>query len=111
MPEVAMDEDRIACEGVLIRSMYLPPFRLRAGEIACLHLPERIEAMQEEQLTDMLTGKLPIPGYHKRARVLRAERVRSPKWPMSLFLRPTLCDWLARNGGLSQIDALGVLDR
>jgi hypothetical protein len=104
-----MDRLLIACEGVTIDSLQVPPFELRAGSILCLHMPLSTWS-KEEPLVQALTGTRPMRGLRLFGRVCQAIPPVQPAGLTGLFHRPRAARWL-QNKGLSSAEAQAVVAR
>lgn len=102
---------RMTCEGVPIGPLYLPPFQLREREMLCLHLPELLDPKDEKRLEQALTGQPRQAGLNVHSRVLIARPAIKRNGLSGWFSRPTLRDWLAKNGAMTRSQISGVLSR
>jgi|SRR5579885_3143271 len=101
----------LSCEGVAVGGLTLPPFRLRAGESVCLHVPGPAHGEEEEQLLRVLTGGEKVPGVEVLGRVEYAAPATGRPGLLGLFRQPYPADWLRRTAGISPGDAQRVVAR
>jgi hypothetical protein len=103
-----MDDIRLICDGLIIGSLVLPPFELRAGQLVTLQLPAPHDAADEQSLRSALSGTVVHAEVHVRCRVISADAAVPPRGPFAA-LRTSAVDWLARHGRISRPDAERVI--
>ena len=106
-----MNPIRLSCDGMIIGSLVIPPFQLKAGEFICLHLPGPAGSKEEVQLIQILTGKRSVSDVHLSGRVLYASPA-TDRRGVFRFLRPLRpADWLHQIGGISPQEASAIVAR
>jgi hypothetical protein len=106
-----MNPVRLSCDGVAVGGLTIPPFQLRGGEVACLHLPV-LSWQEEAQLVQALTGEHPVSGIHRFGRVCWARPARNMRRGLFGLFRPgRAVDWLRRSAGVSRAEAEAVVER
>jgi hypothetical protein len=106
-----MNPIRLSCDGMIIGSLVIPPFQLKAGEFICLHLPGPAGSKEEVQLIQILTGKSSVSGLRLFGRVLYASPA-TDRRGFFRFLRPLRpADWLRQSAGISRQEAGAIVAR
>jgi len=106
----------LACEGVSIGTLWLPPFELKAGEAICLHMPSQVSQADQESMQDALTGKQILPGLRLYGKVVWAKPATNPRNFFGLLrigrlTQPRPADWLSREAGVLSAEANAIVTR
>jgi hypothetical protein len=106
-----MNRIPLACSGILIGSLQVPPFQLSLGDLICLHMPGLSGAPETEPLVGALTGQEPTPGLQVFGRVRLASPAPFRAGLFGLWHRPRPAAWLRSFAGLSLEQAGAVVAR
>jgi hypothetical protein len=101
----------LSCRGIMVASIWIPPFQLRAGDFLCLHMPCLAFSKEEEQIVCVLTGGCPVAGLRLFSHICRASAPVSRGGILGLFRRPRVVDWIRRSGGISRMEARAIMAR
>jgi hypothetical protein len=103
-----MHSIRVACEGVSIGSLWLPPFQLRTGELMCFHLPS--QSFPEQEFLQILASRRLVPGFHVSGRVTLARPAANvTRGLFGLFRQASVVDWLCQATHLGRSEALSIV--
>jgi hypothetical protein len=102
---------RLSCEGVLIGSIWIPPFQLNTGEAACLHMPCLAWSREESEIVQALTGERPVPGLRLLGRVRWADPPRSTTGWRRWFSQSKAATWLRRAAPITHAQSLATVAR
>jgi hypothetical protein len=101
----------VVCEGAVVGSLLIPPFRLGAGQLLCLHMPGPSDSPDAEAFVRVLTGRQSIPGLRREGRVEYAAPLSCRWWDIfGLVARPPASLWLARSAGISMAMAWEIVE-
>jgi hypothetical protein len=107
-----MERLLVACEGITVGSLQVPPFELRAGRLVCLHVPGPADSADQFHLVQALTGARPLPGLRLFGRVEAAMPPTQPAGLLGLFRRlPRAATWLSRSAGIPAAEAEAIVAR
>lgn len=107
-----MTDLRVACTGVQVGAVFVPPFSLRLGEVVCLHLPHPVPDGFEDDVLRVLTGKRPAMGLRLFGRVAAAAPAQDHRMGLFRLLWPLRATrWLNQRSGMSEHEAGAVLSR
>jgi hypothetical protein len=102
----------LSSAGFPIESLSVPAFQLHKGECVCLHLPQRVDSAEAEQLIRALTGKIPLPGVRLFGQVHWVAPLSDRREGLSgIFRSMRVADWLSRSAGAQPSQAQIILQR
>jgi hypothetical protein len=107
----ALNQVQLACDGLTLGSMWIPPFQLALGQTLCLHMPGRANSSEEDQVIELFTGQRSMQGFHRVGQVLWAEPAMYPRGFLGWLHQPRPQDWLCRETGMTRAEAATIVDR
>lgn len=105
-----MAEVRLECDGLTTNDFSVPPFRVRAGQAVCLHLPLST-AIWQETLAPILSGRRAHPALHVHGSVSYLDRPMPRRYWWGWRHNPPAHAWLTGERGLTSTEATAVLGR
>jgi hypothetical protein len=102
---------RFSCEGITVGEIWIPPFQLRVGEVACLHMPSPRLVAEKDDLLKAFTGRRSLPGLHLHGKVEYAEPPPSRAGVLGFFRSSRPADLLRQSTGVSREEAARVVAR
>jgi hypothetical protein len=101
-----------SCPGFPVGALTIPPLELRAGELACLHLPYLQSQAEQQRLIRSLTRAGRETPAYAQGRIVWAEPAAAPGGFLPhLFNRQSAVAWLCRAGGVSRREARAISER
>ena len=99
---------RLECDGLSLRDVAVPPFRLRKGQSVCLHVSLPSPTWYEE-LLPLLTGRRAHPSLRFFGTVAYLERPNPRRRWWGGWYDPSVGHWLTVERKLTSSEALSVL--
>jgi len=106
-----MNRNLVACDGISVETLEIPPFQLNAGECLCMHVSGPAFSLEGSQLVRAFTGQKPVRGLNILGCIRYAEPPRMRTGLFGYFYQPRVMAWLRQSGNLADRAARVVLQR